>query len=144
AQETNRGSALIEVDEELDAECFPEAGERDVRGDGFELDVGIKIEDLAAGLKGVERVTVDVVAVRGVVGPVGVGVVRGGDADAAAGLCYAVKFGDERHNVGDVFDDVAGDYEVEFVIGERVRDVAEVVDDIGGGAGVIVEADRPF
>lgn len=112
--------------------------------DRFELDVSIKIEHLAARKKRVERVRIYMVAMRRVIGPIGICVVRRQQLYSAAISCNAIEFGDERHHVRYVFDDVIGHDEVKFVVRKRVRKIAEIMDDIGVRARIIVQADSPF
>ena len=55
----------------------------------------------------------------------------------------AVQFGDKGHYVRHVFDHVIRDDQIKFTVGEGIRDVAQVVNDVGRGPRIIVEADRP-
>lgn len=82
------------------------------------------------------------VTVGGIVSPVRIRVVRSEEPDTAAAAGDAVELGYKSHDVRHVLGDVIGDDEIEFVIRERVRDVAEVMDNIGGSSRVVIEADR--
>ena len=84
------------------------------------------------------------IAVRWIVRPVGVCVMRRDQPDSAAGFRNTVKLADEGHHVRNMLDDVAGDDQIEFVVGKGIRKVAEVVDHIGGRFRVIIEPDSAF
>lgn len=94
-----------------------------------------------AGREREERIAVEVVAMRGVSGPIGVGVMRREQSDAAAGFGDAMEFSHETHDVGDMFDNVIADDEIELGVRERIREKPEVMDHVGGGFGADVEAD---
>src|SRR5689334_18199344 len=83
------------------------------------------------------------VPMRRVVRPVRVSVVRRGYPDVATGLSYTVKLCKESHYIRNMLDDVAGDDQVKLVVLKRVRQIAEVVDDVGGRSWVVVQADGP-
>ena len=84
------------------------------------------------------------IAVRRVGRPVRVRIMRRDESDAPAVFRNAVKLGDESHYVRHVFDDVARDDQIEFVVGKRVGNFAEVVNHVGGRARIVVEPDRAF
>ena len=67
------------------------------------------------------------IAVRRIGGPVGVGVMRRDDRNAAAAFSDAIEFGDESHYVGNMLGDVTTDDPVEFIIGERIWNRSEIV-----------------
>ena len=71
------------------------------------------------------------VSVRRVSRPVGVGIVRRDNLDDPAGFCYAVKLAHEGHHIRHVLDNVAANDLVKFIVGERIRKYAEIVDDVG-------------
>ena len=58
------------------------------------------------------------------------------DADQSAGFCYAMQFADERHDIRDVLDHMAANDLIKFVISERIRQHAEIVNDVCVGARV--------
>jgi hypothetical protein len=81
------------------------------------------------------------VFVRRVACPVRICVVRRHKSDLAARFCYAVKLCDKTHYVRHVLDDVKRDDLVKFIIGKRIRKLAEVVYDVGPGLRIVVKAD---
>ena len=107
----------------------------------FEFDFGVEGEDLAIGDEVLEGVAVEVVAVREIIRPVRVGVVRREDRDAPAGFGDAVEFGDEGRRIGHVFDDVVADNLIKFVVGKWLGNDAQIVDHVGVGRRVDVNAD---
>jgi hypothetical protein len=81
--------------------------------------------------------------------PIGIGVVRRYDFDQTRWFSYPVKLADEGHDVGNVFNYVAADNQIEFIVGKRIRQNAEIVNDVcvsswigiyANGAGVFVLA----
>jgi len=99
--------------------------------DWFQFYVRVERKELAVVDEAVERVAVEMIAVRRIGGPVGIGVMRRDDRNAAAAFCDAIEFGDESHYVGNVLGDVAADDLVEFIIGERIWNRSEIVNYIG-------------
>src|SRR6476469_7501778 len=83
AQEAHADGPLVEVDDEFDAEGFPEAEQRDVSLYRYQPNIGVEIEDLSLGHEGVERIRIEMVAVGRVGRPVGVGVMRRDQPDSA-------------------------------------------------------------
>ena len=67
----------------------------------------------------VERVAIEMITVRRIRRPVGIGVVRRDDRETRAGFCDAMQFRDERHHVRHMLDDVIRDDQVKFVICSR-------------------------
>ena len=62
--------------------------------------------------------------------------------DVSAGPGYAMKLGDERHHIGNMFDHMPAYHFIEFVIGKRIWRLAQIVKDIGISARIRVDADR--
>ena len=120
AREAQAGQALIQINDEFEAKYAPEIKECDVGANGFQFNVRVEGEELTIWDKVLEGVAIEVIAVREVVRPVGVGVVRGKDFDVPAGFGDAVEFCDEGRRVWDVFDDVIAYDFIEFVVGERI------------------------
>src|SRR5262249_28624367 len=87
-------------------------------------------------------IAVEVIAVSGIGGPVGICVMRGHDLDNRAGFCDAIQLGDERHHVRNVLDYVTANYLVEFIVRKWIRQSAEVVNDVGVCFWICIEADR--
>ena len=56
---------------------------------------------------------------------------RRDDLDAAPRLSDPVKLRNKSHYVGNVFNYVAADHLIEFVVGERIRHDSQIVDHIG-------------
>src|SRR5437763_1143155 len=67
---------------------------------------------------------------------------RSDDVDATAGPCDAIQLGNKGHNIRHVFSDVAADNLIKFVIRERIRNDAEVMNHISMAFGIRVDPDR--
>src|SRR5258705_116250 len=80
---------------------------------------GIVSESGVVGAEVAEGERVEVPAMSGIAEGAEIGIVRGLDADAAAGAHQAMKFLHGGDHVGEVLDDVDGAQLVERVIGER-------------------------
>jgi hypothetical protein len=70
ASEPHARPALIEIDQQFQTEGPPEVGQRYVREDRFQLDVGIERKKLAVVHKAVERIAVEVISMRRVSRPI--------------------------------------------------------------------------
>jgi hypothetical protein len=67
---------------------------------------------------------------------------RCGNPDSTGGFCNAMQFRDKSHDVGYVLGDMAADYFVELIIGERIRKDTQIMDYIGVGSGIGIHTDR--
>ena len=86
---------LIQVSYELHAQRAPEIREANIGANRSELDHCIEGKWSSLGHEAGERITVEVVAVCGVGGPVGVCVMRCDDFYQAGRFRYAVKLADK-------------------------------------------------
>ena len=89
--EAQRGPPLIEIDDELKSYGSPKIRERDVSPNRLQLYFCVEWEKLTIVDEAVERVAVEMVAVRRVRRPIRIGVVRRDDLDSSAGLCDSMK-----------------------------------------------------
>jgi len=62
--------------------------------------------------------------------------------NSPAGFCYPMQFGDERHHVRHMLNDVIRDDKVEFIVGERIWNFAKIVNNVGMRARTYVKPDR--
>src|SRR5437762_812678 len=67
---------------------------------------------------------------------------RGDYVDATTRLCDAIHLGNKGHNVRHMFCDVAADDLIKFVIRERIRNDAEIMNHISMAFGIRVDPDR--
>ena len=67
---------------------------------------------------------------------------RSDDVDSTAGFCDAIQLSDKGHNVRHMFRDVAADDFIKFVIRERIRNDAEVMNHVSMAFGIRVDPDR--
>jgi hypothetical protein len=64
--------SLVQVCEEFQAKCPPQIGEGDISPDGLQLDISVKGKQSPVLHKTVERITIKMIAMRRIGGPVGV------------------------------------------------------------------------
>ncbi len=76
--------------------------------------------------------------------PIGICVMRRDEFDRSAVFCYSVKFGDKRHHVRHVFDNVTRNDQIKFVIGKWIWHASKIVDHISRRARIVVQPDRTF
>src|SRR5438132_12909026 len=86
--------------------------------DWFQFYVRVERKELAVVDEAVERVAVEMIAVRRIGGPVGMGVMRRDDRNAAAAFCDAIEFGTESNYVGNLFGELAAINWVKSISGE--------------------------
>src|SRR5437870_5056730 len=106
SRESELRPALIEVDEQLQTNHAPNIRQRNISANRLEPHVCVKRKELPVFDKAIERITVEVIAVGRIGGPIRIRIVRRDDQNAAAGLSNAMKLGDESHDIGNVFGDV--------------------------------------
>jgi len=134
--------ALIEIDEEFQANHAPDIRERNVSAYRLESYLSVERKELPVFDKAIEGITVEVVAVRRIGGPIGVRIVRGDDQNSAAGPGDAVQLGNKCHHIRNMFGDVTTDDVVEFVIRKRIWNRSKIVNDVCVGLRICVDADR--
>ena len=134
--------ALIEIDEEFQANHAPDIRERNVRSYWLESYVGVERKELPVFDKTIEGITVEMIAVRRIGGPIGVRIVRGDDQNSAAGPGDTVQLGNKRHHIRNMFGDMTTNDVVKFVIRKRIRNRSKIVNDVCVGLRICVDADR--
>jgi len=140
--EAKRRPALIEIDEKLQTHGPPQVRQTHMSRYRFQLGGGVEREWSTGGNEASERVTVEVVAVSWIGGPIRVRIMRRNDLQSAAGLGDAMQFRNEPEHVRHVLDHVTTNDLVEFIVGERIRKDAEIVNDVRMTARVRVNTDR--
>ena len=113
ARETKSGPTLIEIHDEFEADYSPEIRQRHIGVEGLKFHLGVEGKDLPLINKAVERVTVEVIAVRRIGGPIGIRIVWRSDDYPPAGPGDAMQLSNKRHHVGHMFGDVTTDNFVE-------------------------------
>ena len=144
ARESEAGPALIQIDDELQTQGSPQVCQRNVSADRLQSHLSVERENLPFGDEAIEGIAVEVVAVGWVGGPVRIGIMRSRNLDAPAGSGDAKKFCDKRHHVGHVLGDVTTDDFIELVVCKRIGKNTEIVDYIGVGARVCIDANRAW
>jgi hypothetical protein len=66
------------------------------------------------------------------------------EPDNPPGACNSMKLAHDGHRLAHVFDHMPADHFVEAVVRKRVRQVVEIVDDVGGGPGIHIHPDGPW
>ena len=142
SRESKLRPTLIEIDEYLQTNHSPDIRERNISANRLESDVGVERKELPVFDKAIEGITVEVVAVCRVGGPIRVRIVRRDDQNPAAGLRDAVEFGNKRHHIRNVLCDVTANDVVELVIRKRIGNRSKIVNDVCMGLRICVDADR--
>lgn len=131
AREAKRRPMLVKIGNELEADRAPQIGETHVRVDWFEFDVSIERKRSPRGHETGKGITVEVIAMRGIGWPIRIRVVWRDDFEPPSRLGDPVQLGNKSHHVGYVFNDVAANHLVEFVVSERIGYDAQIVNHIG-------------
>ena len=82
------------------------------------------------------------ITVRRVICPVGVGVVRREQLNTASVPRHAVQFADKGHHIRHMLDNVVGHDKIKLVIGERIRQFAQIMNNIRSRARIIIQPHR--
>lgn len=127
---------MIQIRYPLESQDTPKIGQTNVRAQRAKFHRRVKRKRGALRHETGERITVEMISVRRVSGPVGVGIVRRNDPDNPTGLRYPMKLADEGHNVRHVLDHVTANDLIKLIVGERIRQLPEIVNDVRARAGV--------
>src|SRR6266404_3222096 len=127
---------LVEVCYPLQSHCAPKICQRYVRRDRSQFDGRIERKRRAVGHEASKRITVEMVSMSRIRGPVGVCAVRRNHLYTATRSGNAVQLADKRHYIGNVLNDVTADNLIELVISKWIRQYAEIVSDIGVSSGI--------
>ena len=126
--------ALIEISNELHTKRSPKISQANVRSNGPKLDRRVEGKRSALGHEAGERITIEVITMRGIGGPVRVCVMRRDDLYPTTRFRNAMKLGHKRHHIGNVFDDVAADDFIKLIVGKRIGHISEVVNHVRVGS----------
>src|SRR5215471_11333067 len=99
AGETEAGTSLIQIHNELNTQRAPEICQRNVGAHRFQPNFGIKSKDLSFLYKAIKRVAVEMIAMSRVRRPIGVRIVRRGYENPPARFGNPVELRDESHDV---------------------------------------------
>lgn len=133
SREAQRGPILIEVGDELQSQEAPQIGKTYISGYGPKFDLRIKRKGSAFGHEAGKGVAVEMISMCGVCGPIRIRIMRGDDFYQTCGFRYAVKFANERHHVGHVFNHMTTDNLVEFVVWKRIGNLSQIMNDVRVG-----------
>src|SRR5215831_18341236 len=131
AEEPQARITMVEVYQKLNPHPFP-----DLQGGypGGVLDkpnLSVERVDGAFMCKIAERITAQVVAMGKVRRPVRIRPVGRDQLDDSASASYSMQLCHYRHGISHVFDDVIANNFIELVVGERIRQIVQVVNHIG-------------
>ena len=127
---------LIKISNKFQSEKAPKLSETYISTHWPKFDQGIERERRLLGHETGKGVAVEMILMSGICGPVGIRVMGRDYLYQTRRLSYAMKFADERHHVRHVFNNVATDDLVKFVIRKRIRNGPQVVNNIRVGPGV--------
>ena len=105
-----------------------------MRSNGPKLDSRVEGKRSALGHEAGERITVEVIAMRGIGGPVRVRVMRRDDLYPAPRLRNAMELGYKRHHIGNVFDDMTADDFIKLIVGKRIGHIPEIMNYVRAGS----------
>ncbi len=135
-REAKRRPLLIQISDQLQPYRPPEVSQADIGAHWFQFDRGVERKRRAFGHEASEGITVEVIAMSWIGGPVRVCVMRRDNSDAAASLGDPVQFSHERHHVRHVLDDVTANDLIEFVVSEGIRHDAQIVNHVCLSSGI--------
>ena len=142
SREAKRLPSLIQVDYELEAKSAPEIRKTDVRSNRRKFCGCIERKWCTGRYKASERVTVEMISMRWIRCPIRIRIVRRNDLQPASGLCDAMQLGDEPKHVRHVLDHVTTNDLVELIVSERIRNDAQIMNDVGVTPRVRIDTDR--
>ena len=142
ARETKPRPALIEIDDKLQTDRAPEIRKADASDDRPEFGCCVKRKRSLRRHETGERITVEVIAVCRIGGPVRVRVVRREDLQLTTWPRNAMQFIDEADDVGHMLDYVITNDLFKLVVGEWIGKNTKVVNNVGMTTGIGVDADR--
>ena len=140
-QEAKLRIAVTAVDQQFNPEHAPELEHADAHRALAQADVRVELEVWAVSCKVGERLAGEMAAMRRIGVGSDVRVVRRVQANHRAGARDAVEFAHHGQHVPDVFDHLIADDQIELVVGKRVGDVIEIVNDISLCLRIDVKAD---
>ncbi len=134
--------SLVEIHEKLQTKRPPQICKAYMGSDGLEFGFHIKRKGRSRRNKAGEGVTVEVISVGRIGGPIRIRVVGSNNLQFATGLRDAVQLCNETENIGNMLDYMATDDLLKFVVFERIRKDPEIMNDIGMTPRIRVDADR--
>ena len=140
--ETKAGPPLIKVYQELQSQTAPEIREAHVSTYWMQHCFGVERKGCALRDEAGEGVTVEVVSMRGVGGPIWIRVMRRNDLQSPTRFGNPVQLGDELEHIGNMLDHMPANDLVEFVSGEGIRKDTKIMDDVRISARVGIDTDR--
>src|SRR5262245_56408590 len=141
-QEAHSRITIIKVDEKFKPEGFPKIQHGYVNHTLTKSRVSIKSEDLTAHDQIIERIAVQIVAMRQVRRKIGVGPMRRDNLYHASGARDAMKLRHNCERITNMLDHMSANNLVEPVIHEWIGPMIQVINNISRGPRVEIRADR--
>jgi hypothetical protein len=132
---------LIDVHEELQTDSPPEVCQSHVDTERSQLRLRIKRKGSTVWHEAGKGITVEVVSVCGIGGPIRIGMMGCDNLDSPPRLRDPVQLVNEAKDVRDMLDNVATDNFVKFIVTKRIRKDSQIMNDIGLCARVCIHAD---
>ncbi|HMB28903.1 MAG TPA: hypothetical protein VKS99_12410 [Blastocatellia bacterium] len=141
SQEAHSRITIIKVDEKFKPEGFPKIQHGYVNHALTKSRVSIKSKDLTADGQIIERIAVQMVAMRQVRRKIGVGPMRRDNLYHASGARDAMKLRHNGERIANMLDHVSANNLVEPVIRERIGPMIQVINNISRGPRVDIRTD---
>lgn len=141
SQKSEPRMTIIKVDNPFEPERLPQVQHSHPRLTLTKSHIGVERKYRAVVGQIAKRIAVEVVAMRKIGCKIGVGPMRRDKFDHAARSCDSMQLAHHSQRVADVFDHVSAYDFIELAVGKRIRQVVEIMNDIGCGARIDVHAD---
>ena len=132
---------LIDVHQEFKADNPPEVCQRYVDTKRSQLRQRIKGKGTAVRHEAGKGITVEVVSVCWIGGPIRIGIMGCDNLDSSPRLRDPVQLVNEAKDVRNMLDNVATDNFVELVVTKRIRKDSQIMNDVGLRARIRIDAD---
>jgi len=130
SREPQRGPALIQICDPLDAKATPEISEGRIGASRLEFDRRVKRKRCLSRHEAGKGVTVEMVSVCGVGWPVGIRVMWRDDFYQARRFRYAMELSHKRHHIWHMFNHMTTNNLIESVVVERIWKHAQIMNDL--------------
>ena len=141
SREAKRRPALIDVHKELETDNPPEVCQTHVNTERSQLRQRIKWKGSAVRHEAGKGITIEVVPMSGIGGPIRIGVMRRDYLDSSPRLRDSVQLVNEAKDIRNMFDNVSTDDFIEFVVIKRIRKDSKIMNDVGVRARICIDAD---
>ena len=113
--------ALVKVGYPFETQHSPKICQTDVGPHWAQLNSCIKRKGSSIGHEAGEGITIEMVSVCWIGSPIGVRIMWRHDFYQTRGFGYSMKLAHKRHDIRNVFNHVAANDKVKFIVGKRIR-----------------------